>query len=82
MALNLNELGEVPVNCMCETEVRGLYAAGDVTNVPEKQIIIAAGEGAKAAIGAYNYLIARKLFEKKVPDESWSQSVEEKGGDA
>jgi alkyl hydroperoxide reductase subunit AhpF len=34
----------------------GIFAAGDATNVPHKQIIIAAGEGAKAALGAYYYL--------------------------
>ena len=54
--LQLNEWGEVPVNCACETAVPGLFAAGDVTTVPEKQIIIAAGEGATAVLGAHHYL--------------------------
>ncbi|MBI2851336.1 MAG: FAD-dependent oxidoreductase, partial [Chloroflexi bacterium] len=54
--IKLNELGEVPVNCATETELPGLYAAGDVTTVPEKQIIVAAGEGAKAALQAQRYL--------------------------
>jgi len=54
--LKLNKWGEVPVSCNTETEVPGLYAAGDVTDVPEKQIIIAAGEGAKAALQAHCYL--------------------------
>ena len=54
--LGLNETGEVPVNCACETALPGLFAAGDVTNVPEKQIVIAAGEGAKAALAAHRYL--------------------------
>ena len=54
--IELNKWGEVPVNCSCETEVPGLYAAGDVTNVPEKQIIVAAGEGAKAALQVHRYL--------------------------
>ena len=54
--VKLNESGEVPVNCSCETEIPGLYAAGDVTTVPEKQIVIAAGEGAKAALQAHKYL--------------------------
>ena len=54
--VKLNQVGEVPVNCSCETEVPGLFAAGDVTTVPEKQIIIAAGEGAKAALQAHRYL--------------------------
>jgi len=54
--VKLNQNGEVPVNCSCETEIPGLYAAGDVTTVPEKQIVIAAGEGAKAALQADRYL--------------------------
>ena len=54
--LTLNRLGEVPVSSFCETTVPGLYAAGDVTDVPEKQIIIAAGEGAKAALQVHHYL--------------------------
>ena len=54
--VKLNMVGEVPVNCSCETEVPGFFAAGDVTTVPEKQIVIAAGEGAKAALQAHRYL--------------------------
>ncbi|MFC2045608.1 FAD-dependent oxidoreductase [Chloroflexota bacterium] len=54
--ITLNKSGEVPINCNCETEIPGLYAAGDVTTVPEKQIVIATGEGAKAALQAHRYL--------------------------
>jgi alkyl hydroperoxide reductase subunit F len=54
--LRLNESGEVPVNCSAETSIPGLFAAGDVSDVPEKQIIIAAGEGAKAMLQAHRYL--------------------------
>ncbi|MFQ5925160.1 MAG: FAD-dependent oxidoreductase [Dehalococcoidia bacterium] len=54
--VNLNRLGEIEVNCACETGVPGLYAAGDVTDVLEKQIVVAAGEGAKAALQAHKYL--------------------------
>lgn len=54
--VKLNQIGEVPVNCSCETEIPGLFAAGDVTDVPEKQIVIAAGEGAKASLQAHRYL--------------------------
>ncbi len=54
--IELNRLGEVPVSCFTETTAPGLYAAGDVTDVPEKQIIIAAGEGAKAALQVHRYL--------------------------
>jgi alkyl hydroperoxide reductase subunit F len=54
--VNKNEYGEIIVNCKCETNVPGLFAAGDVTNVPEKQIVVAAGEGCKAALSAFKYL--------------------------
>jgi alkyl hydroperoxide reductase subunit F len=54
--VRLNQMGEVPVNRGCETGVPGLFAAGDVTDVPEKQIVVAAGEGAKAALQAQRYL--------------------------
>ncbi len=54
--LELNRWGEVPISCSCETAITGLYAAGDVTDVPEKQIVVAAGEGAKAALQAHRYL--------------------------
>ncbi|UCH42452.1 MAG: FAD-dependent oxidoreductase [Dehalococcoidales bacterium] len=54
--VDLNQWNEVPVNCNCETSIKGLYAAGDVTSVPEKQIVVAAGEGAKAALQAHRYL--------------------------
>ncbi len=53
----LNELGEVVVDAHCRTNVPGLFAAGDVTNVPEKQIVVAAGEGSKAALEAQRYLL-------------------------
>lgn len=51
-----NEYGEIKVNNHNETSVLGIFAAGDVTDVPEKQIIIAAGEGSKAALSAFRYL--------------------------
>ena len=54
--VHLNKVGEIEITCSSETSVPGLYAAGDVTNVPEKQIVIAAGEGAKAALQAHRYL--------------------------
>ncbi|MDZ4231072.1 MAG: FAD-dependent oxidoreductase [Dehalococcoidales bacterium] len=54
--LELNRLGEVPISNACETAIPGLYAAGDVTDVPEKQIVVAAGEGAKAVLQAHRYL--------------------------
>jgi len=59
--VTLNESGEIVVGYDCSTSVPGIYAAGDVTTVPEKQIIVAAGEGAKAAVGAYKYLLKQGL---------------------
>lgn len=53
----LNHRGEIEVDCACRTAVPGLFAAGDVTAVPYKQIVIAAGEGAKAALSAYEHLL-------------------------
>ncbi len=53
----LNARGEIEVDCACRTAVPGLFAAGDVTSVPYKQIVIAAGEGAKAALSAADYLL-------------------------
>lgn len=51
-----NKSGEIKVNSFSETNIPGIFAAGDVTDVPEKQIIIAAGDGAKAALGAFKFL--------------------------
>lgn len=54
--LELNR-GEIVVDAKGQTSVPGVFAAGDCTTVPYKQIIIAAGEGAKAALGAFDHLI-------------------------
>ncbi len=57
----LTELGEVAVDCGCRTSVEGLFGAGDVTTVPYKQIVVSAGEGAKAALSAHEYLAGRGM---------------------
>lgn len=49
----LNRFGEIVIDTHCRTSVPGIYAAGDVSTVPYKQIIIAMGEGAKAALSAF-----------------------------
>ena len=54
--IKLTQAGEIPINAACETGIPGVFAAGDVSTVPEKQIVIAAGEGAKAALAAHRYL--------------------------
>jgi len=51
-----NPKGEIEINEFCETSHPGIFAAGDATNTPYKQVVIAGGEGAKAGISAYNYL--------------------------
>ena len=58
--LKKNEYGEIIVDCEGQTSIPGVFAAGDVSSVKEKQIIIAAGDGAKAALAAYSYLAKRK----------------------
>ena len=55
--VELSKFGEIVVNARGETSVPGVFAAGDVTTVPYKQIIIAAGDGAKAALSAFDHLI-------------------------
>ncbi|MEW6100778.1 MAG: FAD-dependent oxidoreductase [Candidatus Omnitrophota bacterium] len=55
--LKKNESGEIEVDIYNRTNMPAIFAAGDVTNVPEKQIIIAAGEGSKAALSAFRYLV-------------------------
>jgi alkyl hydroperoxide reductase subunit F len=56
-----NELGEIKINSRNETNIAGVFAAGDVTDVAEKQIIVAAGEGAKACLEAFRYLLQHKF---------------------
>jgi len=56
LSVEKNERGEIKVNCKNETNIPGIFAAGDVTDVSEKQIIIAAGEGSKAALSAFKYI--------------------------
>ena len=54
--IELNKYGEIIIDEMGNTSVDGIFACGDVTTVPYKQIIISMGEGAKAAIAASEYL--------------------------
>jgi NADH-dependent peroxiredoxin subunit F len=55
--LDLNDKGEIVVDRLGRTSVPGVFAAGDVTDIPYKQISIAAGEGVKAFFAAYEYLL-------------------------
>jgi alkyl hydroperoxide reductase subunit F len=56
-SLELSKFGEIVVDAKGHTSMPGVFAAGDCTTVPYKQIIIAAGEGAKAALSAFDHLI-------------------------
>ena len=56
-ALDLTPRGEIEVTAKGETSLPGVFAAGDATTTPYKQIIIATGDGAKAALSAFDYLI-------------------------
>lgn len=62
----LNKWGEIIVDCSCKTSVEGCFAAGDITIVPEKQIIISAGEGAKAAVSAFKYVMEHNFNKEAV----------------
>ncbi|MFG6449069.1 alkyl hydroperoxide reductase subunit F [Roseateles sp. BYS180W] len=55
--LELSKFGEIVVDVKGHTSLPGVFAAGDATTVPYKQIVIAAGEGAKASLSAFDYLI-------------------------
>ena len=55
--VELSRHGEIIVDDRGQTSIPGVFAAGDATTVPFKQIIIAAGDGAKAALGAFDHLI-------------------------
>ena len=52
--LDTTPIGEIKIDAACRTNLPGVYAAGDVSSVPYKQIIIAMGEGAKAALSAFD----------------------------
>ena len=63
--VKINARGEIEVDDYCRTSAEGIFACGDVTSVPQKQIIVAAGEGAKAAMAVFSYLSGLK--EKEAP---------------
>ncbi len=64
--VDLNDRSEIVINADCSTSFPGLFAAGDVTNAFGKRIIIASGEGAKAAMAARRYLISEYGAKRKV----------------
>jgi NADH-dependent peroxiredoxin subunit F len=58
--LATNEKGEILVDAECRTGMAGVFACGDVTNIPFKQVVVAVGDGAKAALSAYSYLLNQR----------------------
>ena len=54
-----SRFGEIVINEKCQTSEEGIYACGDVTTVPYKQIVIAMGEGSKASLAAFEYLMTQ-----------------------
>jgi alkyl hydroperoxide reductase subunit F len=71
--IELSARGEIEISPKGETSMAGVFAAGDVTTVPYKQIIIAMGEGSKAALGSFDYLI-RTPTPKKVAEKSLAEA--------
>ena len=58
--LETNEQGEIKVDARGRTGVRGVFAAGDCTDSPDKQIAVSVGDGAKAALAAFEYLVTQR----------------------
>ncbi len=70
--IELNEHGEVPVKRNQSTANEGFFAAGDATDVDEKQITVAVGQGAQAALTAHQYLLQHELTKKRIsPKDTW-----------
>ena len=65
--VELSRHGEIVIDERCATSVPGVYAAGDATTVPYKQIIVAGGEGAKAALSAFDHLMRMPAPLQAVP---------------
>lgn len=64
-SIELSAHGEIEVDARGQTSMPGVFAAGDVTTVPFKQIVIAVGEGAKASLAAFDYLIRQPVEEEE-----------------
>jgi alkyl hydroperoxide reductase subunit F len=65
--LELSRHGEIVIDARCATSAPGIFAAGDATTVPYKQIIVASGEGAKAALSAFDHLIRHPAPRAEAP---------------
>ncbi len=75
--IELNGLGEIIVNKDCTTSMPGIFAAGDITDIPFKQAVISAGMGSTAALSAYNYV--QKIKGRPTTRNDWKKiSADEK----
>lgn len=63
--------GRIQIDARNRTSAQGLFAAGDVTNVYAEQVLIAIGEGAKAALSAYEYLLEHPVDKRELAVEEW-----------
>ena len=72
--VQLNHNNEIIVDKYCATSKQGIFAAGDVTDVPYKQAVISAGQGSIAALSAYNYL--QRLKGKPSIKADWRSTAE------
>src|SRR3546814_11333 len=63
--LALSRHGEIEIDARGQTSLPGVFAAGDCTTVPYKQIVISAGDGAKAALSAFDYLIRSSVSDEE-----------------
>jgi len=63
--INLTQYGEIVIDERGQTSEPGIFACGDVTTVPYKQIVVAMGEGAKASLAAFDYLLMNSVKEKE-----------------
>ncbi len=68
--VDLTQYGEVVVDHKCLTSEPGIFACGDVTTVPFKQIVISMGEGAKASLAAFEYLLSHEVHETETEKQS------------
>ena len=73
--VELSRHGEIVVDARGATSVPGVFAAGDVTTVPFKQIVIAVGEGAKASLSAFDYLIRNSETETETIEAEAEEAV-------
>jgi NADH-dependent peroxiredoxin subunit F len=72
--VNLSRHGEIEIDNKCHTSEPGIFACGDVTTVPYKQIVISMGEGAKASLAAFEYLLSHDVVSE---DEGVKQNAKE-----